>query len=268
MKFMYMDECCKNLISNHNHTVYIYGGMIIDKKDVHAALSDFKGIYQRAKTYLKERMKQQLKNNPDKGNIMQTVFDKFELHAAQIFNPDHTIRKGQIKRYNPWKYSDPRETFNILHTLIDKLTPYISEILIFKIDKSNILNYGTKKGINIDDNYVDEKIIEFIIEEYDTWLKKFNQKGALIPDKLDSGLRDKFVDKINMINPDFFWSEPIVVESYSNAFTQLIDIITYCYYLVYTNASHKQNFKAIQRLYYKRIKPKVVEKDLYEKLAE
>lgn len=268
MKFMYMDESGKNLISDPHQTVFIYGGLIIDHQNVEKALTDFKVIFQEARTYLKEEMRNNFEGNPaEKTEAMHKVFNKFEFHAVEIFNRRHKTKgNGEVKRYNPWKYAQPSTTFSLVRRLIEAIHPYISDVFIYKVDKSKLTTYFQATNTTPHDDFVHDEMIRFVINEYDQWLKQYDKQGALLPDKLDPDIRERFVQEINTYNSQAFWSEPIIVESYTNAFTQMIDVITYCYYLVYTNASNKPNFSSIQRLFYDKINKFITVKDLGDEL--
>ncbi|WP_140420199.1 DUF3800 domain-containing protein [Bacillus cereus] len=265
-----MDESGKNLISDPQQDIYLFGGMILDSQQVFQAIETFKPIYQRCRNYLKKVTKEALDKAVESGEIdekmlqktMDELFATFELHAVQMFNPYHKMKKGRIKHYNPWTYSDPTVRFQFLTKMITDMLPFISEISIYKVTKEEINDFFTRNNITPSDKFVDKAMIEFIIKEYNHLLEQDGKKGVLIPDKLDSGIREEFVVQINKHNANFLWAEPIVVESYYNAFTQLIDLLTYTFYLVETNANTKPNFKGIQRLYHKHMKKHVKVKEL------
>jgi len=264
LKFMYMDESGKNIITQKSQSVFIYGGMILDKDNVYNALSDFKVIYQQNRNAIKKKLNDKI-TTEDKANKIHEMIGHFEFHAVEMFNPlRDKIKGGKVLKENPWKYCSIEQRFKVIHDILIKITPYIDKIYMFKVDKVSFIQYCSENGLTPKDALVDDSMIDFIIDEYSSWLKENGRKGAIVPDRLDSVIRDSFVNKIRTTCPESFWTEPIIVESYSNAFIQIIDIITYCYYMIYTNANTKPNFKAIQNVYNKHIKNIIIEKDLVE----
>ncbi len=265
MEFLFMDESGKGLISDSGQKVLIFGGMIMDSGAVYDFLIEYKKVYQAARAYLQKLMRKEFKELPpeEKAKRMYSMLNQFEIHAVEIFNP-----KKEKKKENPWKYANAQGIFKTVNDILIAMNPFIENIFMFKVDKQDVIDYYQRNGIQATDTAVVEKMIDYIIIEYHEWLKGKGEKGALILDRLDSGIRDMFVEKIHQFNSGEFWTEPIIVDSCSNAFTQVIDLITYCYYLIYTNAKHKDNFKAIQRSYYKYLDSKIIEKDLVKNFLE
>jgi hypothetical protein len=270
-----MDESGKNLITQDKQSVFIFGGMVLDKSNVYNALLDFKIIYQQNRDIVKKKLNEKLDEKINAGEMtieekskkIHEMIGHFEFHAVEMFNPKRDkIKSKRVLKENPWKYCSTEQIFKGIHDILIKITPYIDKIYMFKVDKSSFIEYCNDKGLIPKDDLVDNKMIDFIINEYSNWLKEKDKKGAIVPDRLDSTIRDLFVDKIRDTCPDSFWSEPIIVESYSNAFIQIIDLITYCYYMIYTNANNKSNFNAIKKVYNKHIKNIIIEKDLVEYL--
>lgn len=258
-----MDESGKNLMSDPKHNIFIYGGLIIDKENVENSLYKFKEVYQEARAYLQGEMRNKFEGEgSDKSNAMRQVFNSFEFHAVEIFNNRHRIKRSKIVAYNPWVYADVSQKFNYVRDLLEAISPYITKVFIYKVEKNLLKNFQKENGITIDDDYVDREMIKYIIKEYDKWLIKENTKGALLPDMLDSDIREKFVEEINLYKSNHIWPEPIIIDSSTNAFTQIIDIITYCYYMISQDLQHKDNFKAIQRLYHQKMEKHIEVKDL------
>lgn len=268
MKFMYMDESGKNLITQPKQNVFIFGGLVIDDEHIYQALKEYKLIYQQARERLKEIVKKELKKQGVKEDDickrMDKMFGKFEFHAVNMINRKDKVRKGKVIEENPWKYMSVAEIFEIINKIFIKLAPYINSIYMFKIDKKPYKDYLIKKGVKPTDCLCHQDMIEFIIEEYERFLKSNATEGALIPDRLDSDIRDKFVFNLHSKKSSTLWSEPITVESNTNAFTQLIDLITYFYYKIYIKDTNMYNYNAIRRAYLKHIKDKVIEKNFLD----
>lgn len=266
LKFMYMDESGKDLISQSDINVFIFGGMVLDKDNVFQVLTDFKEVYQKYRLKLKAHLNQNI-SGPDKGKRIQRMLGSFELHASEIFNPTKDKRRGtKIYKENPWKYFPRADVFMLVDELLNAVKPYIESIFMYKVEKQDYLDYCTINQKEVSDGNIYDLTIDYILKDYHQWLSSQNKKGALIPDNLDSTIRDRFVKIMNEHSINDFWSEPIVVESHSNAFTQLVDIITYCYYVVYHKNKKKEHYDAIKRAYNKHIKELVKEKDVIENL--
>ncbi|WP_275373617.1 DUF3800 domain-containing protein [Clostridium tertium] len=268
MKFMYMDESGKNLITQPKQNVFIFGGVVIDAEDIYPALEEYKSIYQQARAQLKNLVKKELKNQgveeADIAIRMNKMFGKFEFHAVNMINRKDKVRKGLVIEENPWKYMSEAEIFRIINNIFIKLSPYIHSIHMFKIDKQPYMDYLNEEGVQATDHLCHQHMIEFIIEEYERFLKYNSTEGALIPDRLDSVIRDIFVLSLHSKKSSTLWPEPITVESNTNAFTQLIDLITYFYYKIYIKDTNMCNYNAIRRAYLKHIKDKVIEKNFLD----
>lgn len=268
MKVMYMDESGKNIISASQAKVFLFGGLIIDQKNIYDALKTYKVIYQSAKYKIKKSAKKALDKEKLLGNItekdvsdrMTKMFENFEFHAVNMISRKDKKRKNHFEE-NPWKYISEADIFRIINDTLSQLSPYIDDIYMFKMDKQHYLNYLRKHSIPETDEQSYDDMIKFIIEEYDLMLKESNSKGVLVPDRLDSNIREKFVDLVHKKNITSFWSEPITVESNSNAFTQLIDIITYFYYKIYIKDTKMANYRATDRAYKLYLKPKITVRD-------
>lgn len=267
---MYMDESGKGFINQPDQKVFIFGGLVLDKKNVFDALNKFKPIFQHHKNTLHKKVNESIpftKGTNEKSLRVDSMLDKFELHAIEIFNPERdNIRNGKLIKENPWRYYPDDLRLELINLVFSAVKPYIDKIFIFKIDRPGFTEFCKKIDEKPSDRLAYNFIIPFVLEEFDNWLKESENKGAIIPDKLDANIRENFVNELKEFSSDNLWSEPIIVESYSNAFTQLIDLITYCYYVVYTNAEHKANFKAINKAYKKHVKDLVDEKDLVQHL--
>lgn len=262
MEFMFMDESGKNILTQLNQDIYIFGGLIINKENVFLALDAFKTIYQEHRNALKQELKNKI-STPDKGMRIQEMLFNFELHASNIFNPNKMqMRNGKLIRENPWRFYPASKRFKMIHDLFISITPYITKINMFRAEKTSYIEYCKQNNIIPNNDSLDEKMIKFIINEYNDWLCMNNKKGTLITDRLDSNIRDKFVHEIHISNHQQYWSEPITVDSQFNAFTQIIDIITYCYYITSIKATHKDNYNAIEKVFNLFIKPIMEEKDL------
>ena len=246
----------------------MFGGLIINKEAVFEALAAYKRIYQKNRKAVKNRLNINIKGE-DKGPRIQKMLDKFEFHAVQIFNPyKENRRNGKLLQENPWKYYPAAERFKLVHDVFISIAPYITKVVMFKAEKQSFLNYCETKGLTATDKMLTENMIHFIISEYQEWLHEEGQHGTIITDRLDPAIRDEFVAKIHASKYKNFWTEPVTVESHLNAFTQIIDIITYCYYMVFTNATGKENFKGIKNVYDKHIKGILEEKDLVDFLNQ
>ena len=268
MEFMYMDESGKNILTQSNQNLFVFGGLILNKDKVFDALTAYKSIYKRNRDAIKIRLNKGI-ITPDKGERIQKMLEKFEFHAVKIFNPNkQTVRKGRVIEENPWLYYPAAERFKLIHDVFINISPYITKVVMYKVEKASFLQYCSIKGLTPSDAMLTDKMIEFITDEYHEWLQKANKKGTIIADRLDSTIRDGFVTKINVSKHKHYWTEPITVESHLNAFTQIIDIITYCYYIVYTNATHKDNFNAVKNVYNTHIRKLLEEKDLVDFLNQ
>lgn len=265
MKFMYMDESGKNIITQHRQKVFIFGGLVIDKSNIYPALADYKLIYQKArndlKTVVKKNLKQEKISEYEISKRMMKMFDNFEFHAVKMINRKDIIRNGKLLEENPWKYMNEPQIFEIIHNLLTNMSNYIDTLYMFKIDKQPYIEYINNKNIKPNDLICHQDMIEFIIEEYEKILCAINTEGALIPDRLDANIRDAFVLSLYTKKSKNLWSEPITVESNSNAFTQLIDLMTYFYYKIYIDDNDMPNFRSINKLYSKYLKDKLIEKD-------
>lgn len=268
MKFMYMDESGKNLITQPKQNVFIFGGLVIDDQNIYPALEEYKNIYQEARSQLKNLVKKELKKQgieeKELSIRMQKMFDKFEFHAVKMINRKDLVRKGKVIEENPWKYMSDAEIFRIINNIFIKVSKYIHSIHMFKIDKQPYIDYLNEQDVQATDFLCHQHMIEFIIEEYEKFLTSYSTEGALIPDKLDSGIRDIFVLSLHNKKSSTLWPEPITVESNTNAFTQLIDLITYFYYKIYIKDTNMCNYNAIRRAYLKHIKDKVLEKNFLD----
>jgi hypothetical protein len=268
MILMYMDESGKNIITQPDQQIFIFGGLIIKQDHVFDALLKFKTIYQKYRTDLRFYLNQNI-SGTDKGDRIQKMLTNFEFHAVQLFNPKKNItRKGKVIKENPWQYYPDTKRFTLVNDLFYQMLPYIDQLIMFKVEKPSFISYCKKSGLVPKDELVDSLMVDFIIAEYNKWLKDKGLKGVIVPDRLDSKIRDKFVQKIKSYASPTLWTEPVCVESYFNAFTQIIDLITYCYYIVYTQAKTKSNYNAVEKVYNRTIKNLILEKDLIQYLEE
>jgi len=273
LKFMYMDESGKGFMNSSHQNFFIFGGLILDKDKVYDALSDYKQIFQKHRKELQTRVNQGIpfvKGSEEKSNRIHNMFSKFELHAADIFNPGLDDKRGNIiVKENPWKYYPDSNRLELVNEVFKTIGPYIDKIYMFKIERQDFIDF-CNKVINIKptDQAAYRFLIPFVLEEFDLWLTSNNKTGAFIPDKLDASIREKFVIALRDHSSDNLWAEPITVESYTNAFTQIIDLITYSFYIVHSNAQHKANFNAIRKAYNKHISKFVEIKDLVPNLKK
>ncbi len=269
---MYMDESGKGFMKSPDQKVFIFGGVILDRTNVYNALIDFKEIFQEHKSRLREIINQNIphvEGTEEKSDRIHNMFWEFELHAAYLFNPEREdVRKGEIKKENPWKYYSNDLRMELVNEVFKKIEPFIEKIYMFKIDRPNFTQFCREIDQSPTDKLAYKLLIPKVLEEYNTWLQLSNRTGAIIPDRLDPFVREGFVASLQENNLENLWSEPITVESYTNAFTQIIDLITYCFYVVYTDAQHKQNFKSINKAYKKYLADHVEVKDLVTVLRE
>ena len=266
MILMYMDESGKNIITQSGQDIFIFGGLIIKQDDVFNALTKFKTIYQKYRKDLRSHLNKNI-TGPDKGERIHKMLTNFEFHAVQLFNPQKNItRNGKMIKENPWQYYPDAKRFQLVNDLFYQMKPYIDQLIMFKVEKPNFISYCKNNSLVPSDKLVDDLMVDFITAEYDQWLKNRGLKGVIVPDRLDSKIRDNFVQKIQEYASPNLWTEPVCVESYFNAFTQIIDLITYCYYIMYTNAKTKPNYNAIEKVYNKTIKCLLLEKDLIQYL--
>lgn len=267
MIFMYIDESGKNMITQKSINTYFIGGLNIESKEVFSALDNFKIKYQEAREKLKKQYK---KNTPKDERLkrMNAAFSNFELHAVEMFNPKRNNQRKRVYKENPWQYSNNQEIIKFVNELLRDINPYIKDVYIFKVDKQDLLDYCKESGITPTDTLLDDYMVEFVVKSFNHILVSSDKKGSILPDKLDSRIRDQFVKEIRSIESKNLWSEPIVLDSASNAFTQLVDIITYCYYLVYTGKCDDptKDLKAVKSTYEKYIKGFVNEKNLIDYL--
>lgn len=272
MKIMYMDESGKNIISQPKQNIFIFGGVIVDQSRIYEALNEFKDIYQNSRIKLKEMVKKEfLKEGISEQEIsrrMTKMFDKFEFHAVKMINRKDKYRGKKLIEENVWKYCPPTEVFKIINEIFIKISPYINSLYMFKVEKQSYIDYCNGLSITPSDSLCYEHMIEFVLSEYNSLLMSEKIKGAIVPDRLESRIRDNFVQAIHVQKYNTFWTEPIPVDSDTNAFTQLIDLITYFYYKIYINDTNMDNFKAIKKSYLKHIKDIVIEKDLTEYLKK
>ncbi len=263
-----MDESGKNIIKQTNQYVFIFGGIVIEKDNVYKALDDFKKIYQEAKFVLRKNLRKKI-TSADRAERIKKIIEKFELHAVEMFNPkDNLTKKGVIRRENPWQYYPETEIYRVIHNILIKLSPYISNVQMYKVDKSKIMTYFKENGISPDDQLVYEYMIKFVIREYDQYLHRRQKKGALVLDNLDSSFREKFVEYLSENRSQLLWTEPVIVDSISNAFMQLTDIILFCYRIMYLESTHQKRYRTIEKVYNKFIKSLVIEKDLMVMLSQ
>ncbi|WP_245754901.1 DUF3800 domain-containing protein [Pelosinus propionicus] len=271
---MYMDETGKNILGQTNQVVYMYGGVIIDNTKVYDALSIFKKNFQLAKKSVKDKwtvaLRDSGKNEKEISADLSRLLIKYELHSREIFNPTVDFDKRGIIKLNPWKYHAPSEIGDIINKLLEEMSPFIERIYIFKTDKNSITDYLTSNGIaKPKDKHVNNRMVDFIVNQYGERLVSKNKKGVLIPDRLDSDIRECFVTKIKENSfGGRLWSEPVAVESYFNGFTQLVDIILYCYRIIYLHQTDKPAFIAIEQKYNSVISPLIANYDLVDYFKE
>lgn len=265
--FMYIDESGKNMITQSSINTYFIGGLNVESERVFEALNKFKVKYQQAREKLK---KQYRKNTPEaeKSKRISDTFFNFELHAVEMFNPTRDKKRKKLYRENPWKYSNKQEIIQFVNEILLEIKPFIKNVYIFKVDKPEILQYCRENGIQPKDNLLDDYMVEFVVNSFNDILISTNKKGTILPDNLESRIRDQFVIEIGKVGSKNLWAEPVVIDSASNAFTQIIDIITYCYYLIYTGKCEddEKGLKPVKTAYTKHIEGLIVEKNLIEYL--
>ncbi|WP_393947804.1 DUF3800 domain-containing protein [Lysinibacillus sp. PWR01] len=267
-----MDESGKGFLNSAEQKVFIFGGVILDRSNVYNALRDFKVVFQKHKQKLREIINQQIPHENGsqvKSDRIHNMFSEFELHAAYLFNPEREdVRKGNVIKENPWKFYPNEVRMELVNEVFKAIDPYIEKIYMFKIDRSSFTDFCNDINSKPTDILSYQLLIPNVLKEYDSWLETNGGTGVIIPDRLDSKIRELFVEFLQDKSLQNLWSEPITVESYTNAFTQIIDLITYCFYVVYTDAQHKQNYKAIKRVYFKYLGKHIEIKDLVKKLRE
>lgn len=264
--FMYIDESGKNMITQTNIDTYFIGGLNIESEQVFEALNTFKDKYQKVREKLKKQYRQNT-NESERAKRIKDTFYNFELHAVEMFNPTRDKKRKKLYRENPWKYSNMQEIIQFSNELLSAIKPYIKNVYIYKTDKPEILKYCSENGIKATDTLLDDYMVNFVVNSFNDILISTDKKGTILPDNLDSRIRDQFVSEIGNTSSRNLWSEPVVIDSASNAFTQIIDIITYCYYLVYTGkCDTKEELKPVKTAYKKHIKSFIIEKDLIEYL--
>jgi hypothetical protein len=265
MHFLYLDESGKDLYTDpQNKGIYIFGGIVVNKNNVHDTLNNFKPIYQKFRRKVKEEVQNQL-GEANHNDATKVMFN-FEFHATEIF-------KTKRDQSNPWSYFDPQNKFRMVYELIDTVIDSVECVYIFEINKNELNDYRNGKGLSEPDKKhekrqldkeLDKEIIKMVVDTFNQFLIETGTKGSIIPDRLNSDIRENFVSYMKNNPSDLCWSEPILVDSNLNAFTQLVDIITYVYlkYRTLDPTSKKtkvQDFhRAMNRTYKQRIEPKAV----------
>jgi hypothetical protein len=272
MKIMYMDESGKNILSERE-PIFIFGGLIVEKSNVFTALKNFKKVHDTYKKRLQETVGKNLLDDDGSGQTkndrMHKMFDHFEFHAVQIFKSwlDTTVRQGEVKSENPWKYYPKDQIPIAVVEVLKSASDYIEKVFMFKVRNDDYKQYYYVNGNQTSDNQLNEEMVEFILHHYNQWLIGQEAQGVLVPDTLDKKMRGKFVYVLyHQFQNEAIWTEPIPVESHTNAFTQIIDLMTYCYRVVTLNETDRNNFESIKKIYTKYIKDHILELDLVDYL--
>ena len=263
MEFLYLDESGKQLYSYWGSKgLYVFGGIVVNRDKVFESLSNFKPIYQNHRWAVREAVRAAYTGD-DRNNI-GNIMKKFEFHAAAIF-------KKAIDRENPWYYYPAQDKFRMIYELIDGVIDSIDHIYIFEAKQDEIDSYRAAKGLVAPtlkskkkelDAAIDIDMVKLIIDTYYKHLLASERKGSIIPDRLDADIREHFVGHMNTYPSEQCWSEPIVVDSSLNAFTQLVDVITYVYIKyktldpLATDEFDSNFYRAMKRVYKTKLKDK------------
>ena len=265
MNVMYIDESGKNLFSDGNNKgLYVYGGIILNKDKVYECLNRFKFIYQKHRREIHLLLREQIiEDDPmTKSEKVRVLMANYEIHAYYMFN------KAEPNK-NPWFYYGGREKHLLIKELIDSVMELIDAVYYFQADKETLSLYydeikltgdNDKQTNKLRDKTTEKELLELMIKEFHDWLEKRQRKGLIIPDVLDEKLRESFVSKMYEYKSYRCWDEPILVDSGSNAFTQLADLVTYIYMKI--NTSHLKSNKSFRKLYKQKIQEKAVICDL------
>jgi|GEM_PF-1478902 len=259
MDFLYIDETGKNIFTDTGSKgFYIYGGIIINKSEVYSCLEKFKIIYQRHRALLKTILRAEVQptEERDKLSIIRHLLYNYEVHSYYMFNKSDPQK-------NPWCYYDNRSKYSMAEEIIDAMIPSIEKVYFFKADREsltkhydeiNLVGHNDRRTAIMRNSYTEEKMIEYIITEFDNWLQASNKKGTIIPDEFEANIREIFLNKMHELQSDRCWNEPIIVSSHLNAFTQVADLFTYIF-MKATTSNPKKN-KRFKRIYKNKIEPK------------
>lgn len=255
MKVMYIDETSKNIFTEPSHPGnYVFGGVVIKKDDIHSFISKFK--YHTVSHERKLRMKVP-NGNPNKSKM----FNSFEFHAKEMLK-NHRYNPNTEK--NVWCYYSKAEKFQAINNIIADVDKYVEKYLFYVVNKENFIEcYSGELGKlsrNRDkNNFCDSKMIETIITDYNSRLFKTGHKGLIVPDELDSNIREMFLNSYNELKDDLtqLWLEPITVFSHKNAFTQYVDIITYLFNVYYSEIEDKSYYSSAKKIFTEKIKEKI-----------
>ncbi|MEK5419478.1 DUF3800 domain-containing protein [Paenibacillus sp. FSL L8-0708] len=285
-----MDESGKYILSRRE-PIFIFGGLLIDRNRIFEALEVFKEIHGKLKEQLKSKANSSIpkeepakvskkkrrgeeegkeenhRNTLTKSDRIHMMFENFEFHASVMFKRSDNVRDDEITSENPWKFLNDSELPKILRELLSSLQPYVEKIYMFKVTGEEYKRYCDSIGERATDDKLCKDMVDFILDEYTAVLIEQEVIGALIPDRLDKRMRKQFVSSLAKNHSESpIWLEPITVESHSNAFTQLIDVITYIYRMYILNDNSKISFEALRKIYLKYLKDVTEEMDLIDYL--
>lgn len=268
MKFIYMDESGKQFLNDSFRNRFLFGALIIDRKNVPPALKAFKESFSKLKDKVKQGIREDSKNTGLSDNMSSDrstrIIDKFEIHSNEVFNPHQDKKRGTATIENPWKFIKEDEALELLSELLLKIHPFIESIYMFEIERASYKSFFSppKHKLPVAQN----ELIKYIVEDFHHLSQEQSTYITIVTDTIDSKSRDLFIDEIFSNNYDNLWVEAILVESYKNAFIQLIDLITYLYYLDYSGQLDKEQpskpFKRFKKHYKEHYLNKMVIKDL------
>lgn len=274
MKLVYIDESGKGFVNDPQQDYFIYGGIAVEKENVETVLNIYKTHFKKAKEKVKKSYEENLKttmSEEDYSNFMRELSEKFEIHSVEVFNPTREkVRKGVLKKANPWKHISPVELSKMIEDIMVEIFPYIERIVMFKTDKDKFLDFCGEKSFEKTNEKADELIIECVLDTFNEMGSSTDSHVTLVTDMLSSDTRELFVKKINekTANLHKLWAEPIIVESSKNAFTQIVDILTYLYHLDVSGKIEKEQYKKIKSVYKQQIKDKIERVELIDYLKE
>lgn len=283
MKFIYMDESGKSFLRSTIDTRFIYGALSIERENVAKVLKVFKEIFKDAKSKVHEGVKKHPEFqvpkkgtleeksliNGERGNKIEKTLENFEIHSVDLFNPtkDKLNNQREIIKYNPWQFIDSSDRSKIIEDLFKSITPLIGNIYMFQIEKESFNTLFTNnETMKQREKTASKVIIQFVLEELNSLAVSEGERFALIMDTLEGKTRDAFVTEIEENKYPMLWAEPIVVESHTNAFIQLIDLFTYVFYLEYSGKIEEPEFKRVRNSYRKYPKKIIITKDFMDSL--
>lgn len=263
MKFIYMDESGKGFLNSPSQNMFVYGALIVEKNNVSKALTIYKKLFTRAKEAIKKGMREDkelaLRPSQERADHIHSVLEKFEIHSVDVFNPK---KDSGRRKENPWKYADTVERSIIIEDLLKEIKPMVHKIFMFKIEKQPFNEFVKKIHQPSSETLANHLFMPFMFGTLNDWAEIDESKIALITDTLDAPIREDFIKYLSEGPYDNLWSEPILVESHKNAFTQLIDLITYLFYMDKSGKLDLTEHKRLRKIYRSEIRDMIDVKDL------